>query len=899
MKARTIPLAAALGAVVFFSLLYLLPPFSLAENKMIYDTFLRFRPKRERADNIVFLDVDDQAIAQVGVFPWPRSVMAEGLLRLKEYRARTAIFDIEYIDKSPTQVDEVYLKEGLARDYNRRFSEIGVNMADVLNAISAGYIPPGEASAYTEDINALIAAERDALFGETMGITRDNDRFLGEAAALYGSAWGTLNLQDEFALEGEQALRRLVAEERFSWPVAAAPGVTGGNSADILPPIPLFMDALEGAGFTNVVIDPDGVRRRIFLTRKVKDHWYLQLAFAPLMRSMGNPGLELRKNKLIIKRPGEKDTVIPLDGDGAMMLDWPVETYEKSFTHISFAEFSSLELYQSHIEEYLENFVYSGLGAFPGLAREASPVIALFEEAAEAKAQAVSECSDEAFGRYIALRDEGLSRTGEFLAYAPLYIAGETERLREALRAEAALAESLSEEIQYCTTLLEYLDTEYGALLEIHGRLQNTLEGKLCIIGRVDTGTTDIGVNPFHGKYVNVGTHAVVLDTVLSGSFIAPLPVLWSVLFSLLLVPLVILSGGSLKPGLRLVFGLGAAFLLPLLSFALFVFKGYFLGPLGPALAMAAAVVIRETFAFVGTEQEKQFIRKAFSTYLSGDVVREILADPAKLQLGGTKRHMSAIFTDIKGFSTISEKLDPEELVFLLNDYLSAMSATVLDQRGTIDKYEGDAIIAFFGAPLELEDHARRACMSAIAMKRVERELNARYRENGSSPGPLLTRIGINTGSMVVGNMGTRQKMDYTIMGNAVNIAARLEGVNKQYGTWILASEDTVKEAGGGIVSRRLDRVEVVGITAPVRLYEILETAENAPPEMLAQVELFHRALDLFEGREWSAAENAFEEAANLAPGDAPSELYRRRCREYRENPPPDGWDGIARLSQK
>jgi adenylate cyclase len=536
---------------------------------------------------------------------------------------------------------------------------------------------------------------------------------------------------------------------------------------------------------------------------------------------------------------------------------------------------------------------------FPGLAENASPILALFAAAAEAKALAVEETSDEAFERYTDLRDEGLNRTGDFLAYAPEYLVHEMERLREELELDESLTASLLEEVQYNETLLEYLGTEYNAFLEIHRKLQNILNGKWCILGRVDTGTTDIGVNPFHGKYVNVGTHAVVLDTILSQSFITPLPVLWSILFALVCVPLITLALGSFKPGRRLVLGLGSALLILVLSCALFAFKGYFLGPLGPALAMAAAVVIRETVAFVGAEHEKQFIRKAFSTYLSGDVVQEILANPQKLQLGGTKRRMTAIFTDIRGFSTISEKLDPEDLVRLLNDYLSSMSNIVLDQKGTIDKYEGDAIIAFFGAPLELPDHALRACISAIAMKRIERELNARNEKNGLSPGPLLTRIGINTGSMVVGNMGTQQKMDYTIMGNAVNLAARLEGVNKQYGTWVLASEDTVNETGGKIISRRLDRVEVVGIATPVRLYEILELSENAPPELLTKVELFHHALDLFESREWAAAETVFGEVLNLAPDDAPAELYHTRCSEYRKTQPGDDWDGGVRLSRK
>jgi hypothetical protein len=166
------------------------------------------------------------------------------------------------------------------------------------------------------------------------------------------------------------------------------------------------------------------------------------------------------------------------------------------------------------------------------------------------------------------------------------------------------------------------------------------------------------------------------------------------------------------------------------------------------------------------------------------------------------------------------------------------------------------------------------------------------------SPGPLYTRIGINTGSMVVGNMGTQQKMDYTIMGNAVNLAARLEGVNKQYGSWILASEDTVKETAGKILSRRLDRVRVMGINEPVRLYEVLETAE-APERMLERVALFHKAMDIFESRNWAAAGAVFEEVLKHSPGDGPAKVYLERCGLYRDKPPEKEWDGVYNLDRK
>jgi len=292
-------------------------------------------------------------------------------------------------------------------------------------------------------------------------------------------------------------------------------------------------------------------------------------------------------------------------------------------------------------------------------------------------------------------------------------------------------------------------------------------------------------------------------------------------------------------------------------------------------------------------------MRQAFSTYLSEDVVEEIISDPARLQLGGINRHMTALFSDIKGFTSIAEKLRPEHLVDLLNHYLSTMSDVILEQKGTIDKYQGDAIISFFGAPLELDDHALRACTAAIIMKRLEKDVNKYILDKGISPTPLLTRIGINTGDMVVGNMGTQKKMNYTIISNAVNLASRLEGVNKQYGTWVLASDTTVQETKGKLLTRRLDRVTVVGIDESVRIHEILELKSDASDALFEQVYLFHKALDLYEERKWKEAEEAFKQVLNMFPHDGPSPVYVERCRQYMESPPKYDWDGVVNLTEK
>jgi adenylate cyclase len=912
----------AVFSALFFSLLYAagmisenLDFFIMTEDR-VYDLFLHVRPRRERIDNVVFLDVDDLAIAHVGVFPWPRSVMADGLLRLKEYGVRAAIFDIEYIDKSPPGLDAVYLSRSLPGDFRRSFQEISSNVDDIFGALAAGRLTMREALDYAKELGGLIDDEQNSLLGKVEGIARDNDEYLAAAAKLLGRTFSTLNLQEEFPLTGEQAQRRFLAEKKFSWPLDASPEAYSGFYHDILSAIPAMAEAAKGAGFTNVTIDKDGVRRRIYLSRKVGDYWYLQLTLPALMEYLGNPAIRYEKGKLVLKDaeiPGgnggtrRDDIVIPLDGKGAMMLDWPSTNYIDSFSHISFAQLSYLEENHDKLEQYFSELSTSEVWFFPddkgslfNAHSRIENILELYGAARDARRISLDETSDAAFDEYITLKNTILEDVGLFLDEGPEEAVKEAADFLAGLYTDQDTEQAIVAEIsEYALDYIKALKELYGNITENEAKLKKAFQDKFCIMGRSDTGTTDIGVNPFWGRYVNVGTHAVVLDTIISQSFIRPLSSIWSMVITLIFVPLILLLLSPLKPGLRAGLGFGAAAFFFLISLGLFYLRGIFLGPLGFLLAMISAVTIRELVAFMGSEQEKRFIRKAFSTYLSGDVVEEILSDPSRLQLGGSKRHMTAIFTDIKGFSTISEKLDPEDLVKLLNRYLSAMSNIVLNEHGVIDKFEGDAIIAFFGAPIDLSDHALRACVSAILMKRTEAELNVAFAENGLSPAPLNTRIGINTGSMVVGNMGTENKMDYTIMGNAVNLAARLEGVNKQYNTWILASGDTVKETGGALVTRRVDRVRVVGINEPVELYELLDLRADAKPEIIEKAELFQEALGIFEKRNWQAAGNAFRKVLDISSGDGPSQIYIERCEAYMKTPPGDDWDGVFNLTQK
>jgi len=384
-----------------------------------------------------------------------------------------------------------------------------------------------------------------------------------------------------------------------------------------------------------------------------------------------------------------------------------------------------------------------------------------------------------------------------------------------------------------------------------------------------------------------------------------------------------------------------------------------FLGTFGTAMALfwsrslflkTTPLVLSSAVIFVGMviykvlteEKDKKFLKATFSSYLAPELIDEMYRSKTIPTLGGEARPVTAFFTDIQGFSTFSEKLTAQQLVELLNEYLSAMTDILISEKGTLDKYEGDAIIAFFGAPMEIADHPLRACRVAVAMQQrllqlCEKWRNERRRPDapdrntkGLDPGEwapgdkwpgivhrMRMRIGINTGEIVVGNMGSAMRMNYTMMGDPVNLAARLEAAGKQYGVYTLASEHTLafefqNENGEGVRARDLletrfiDTIAVVGKTEPVRVYEVWAMKGGLTPAEKDLARIFDEGMQHYLNMEWDAAIARFSEALTLerfADGTTtPSRVYVERCRRFKENPPVgpgQAWDGVFRLTQK
>ena len=307
-------------------------------------------------------------------------------------------------------------------------------------------------------------------------------------------------------------------------------------------------------------------------------------------------------------------------------------------------------------------------------------------------------------------------------------------------------------------------------------------------------------------------------------------------------------------------------------------------------------IVINMRF-YISEMGQKTMIREMFGQYLSPKVVENLVDDPRKIQLGGEEREMTAFFSDIQGFSSISERLTPSELVQLLNDYLTDMCDIILGAEGTVDKFEGDSIMAFWGAPTRQDDHAKRACFAAIEMNDRLVELRARALQKGVTP--LEVRMGMNTGTMVVGNMGSKQRMNYTVMGDAVNLASRLEGANKAYGSGMMISESTYRSCEVDIDVRELDRITVVGKSEPVTVYQLLNRKNQTTSADADLVDQFSKGLELYKAGDFRRAKSEFSACLDIFAEDGPALAYISRCQAYTDNPPGADWDGIYRLTEK
>jgi len=394
----------------------------------------------------------------------------------------------------------------------------------------------------------------------------------------------------------------------------------------------------------------------------------------------------------------------------------------------------------------------------------------------------------------------------------------------------------------------------------------------------------------------NVEVEANLADAFLSGTFFYELPPFLGALLCLLLSLFVGLIFSAVRTrnaviAAVIIFAAYAA------VFGAFALTGYFLPLVNIAIAIGLSCLVLILYRYVKMTGERRQLRSAFEKYVAPSVINSVMSRPDKLELGGERRNMTVLFTDLRGFTTLSEKLSPAVIVKILNGYLNAMTEIIFDEHGVLDKYMGDSIMAFWGAPIDDPHHAERSIRAAIRMRDRVNDLNhSGYFGTGVT---LRAGVGISTGDMIVGNMGSNRRFDYTVIGDTVNVGSRVEGMNKLYGTEILVTEDTVKGLSRDYVVRQLDRVAVKGKNEPVRLYEVVGFRQHAAPEVMEKLERFARALARYEARDFHGASIGFGDILALNPSDAPSHVFWERSKYFMENPPPADWGGVWVMQTK
>jgi adenylate cyclase len=421
------------------------------------------------------------------------------------------------------------------------------------------------------------------------------------------------------------------------------------------------------------------------------------------------------------------------------------------------------------------------------------------------------------------------------------------------------------------------------------------LRDRLVFVGPWSQQERDDRPTPLGTAY-GVEIHANAAEMLLRGAFLTPAPPLLGVFSIVVLALLAGLAVWRLRPLLAALAVL--ALLIAYVVAASVAFQqGMVLNMLYPPLALVFGFVVLNGYQLVFEQAEQRALRRVLNRYLSPAVAAEVSREPDQVNLGGDLRTMTVLFSDIRGFTTLSERTPPRELVALLNEYLTAMVEVLFKHGGTLDKYMGDAIMAFWNAPQPQPDHAVRACHTALEMGA---ELD-RLREDWMVRGvPALDiGIGLNTGPMIFGNMGSVLRTDFTVIGDSVNLGSRLEGLNKDYGTRIIVGDSTREAAGDAFAYRFLDLVAVKGKTEPVAIYELLGVTGTIPPARGAVLAAYARGMEVYQARDWAAAANAFGDALDLDPADGPSLLYRARAQEYLAEPPPATWDGVYVATHK
>lgn len=870
MKKLIISLLIPFLCVAICSLLILSPL-----DNQVADYFQRPLKPLTESEEVIMVNIDDDAVESIGTWPFSRTVYSDMLISLKELGARSVVFDLSFLDRSQATVDENYVKDSLPSYVIDYFSLLNDVASESFEALADGTAAYDEAMDYYSSESQKYELQLNTAISH---VITPIDAVLADSIKDFENTFLTLTFEN--GIEPSELEKKYLETYIALDNVSVEKDTITKEYTGVQPALYDFMIQAKSAGFVNADPDKDGYLRHVHPIVKYNGKYYAQLVFRPILDMLGNPTVEIT-NKYI--KAGK--LVIPRSEDGSVIIKYPRKRYV-DYNDISLANIYNLA---NQEKAFVTNLgIMNDSGFFDDLEDEENPyeLYLTGEYIREELSNAESLEEGLTYDEYLATRKQ-------YFAAARAFLTKETEDY---------FCTVWEDDADYIHDLFTETNKAFDSFMKFYETCKK-VENAICIIGTNASSTTDYGINQYEEHYPNPGVHYAFANMILSQDFVDDTPAYISVIIALIVCLCYgFISSKIKKTGPQIIFGIAAVVVTAGCHLLYFIITKQYVGAVVPVVSVFVSFVATTILGFITANHDKKFITNAFSQCLSKEVVNEIVANPASFKLGGQRLEMTAMFTDIQKFSGFSELLTAGQLVALLNYYLTKMSDIIMDERGTVDKYEGDAIIALVGAPVHMDDHAQRACAAAIKMKAAEAVMNEEIAKIAAAPQPdgmddelyqaftimvknkrtLFTRIGLNSGEMIAGYMGSENKKNYTMMGNNVNLASRLEGVNKQYCTGgILISGATRDLLGERFIVRSLDRVRVVNVNTPIRLYELICEREGASAEDLAYYENWEKALADFEDGQYEKALTQFKALAAQKEDDKVARYYIKITEDF------------------
>ena len=904
-----------IGASILVAAAFVRPDVLLLPQRLEWTVldYLGFRSRApiEEAPDVAVIDIDESTAKK---FAWPldRSTYAKAILALDELGARQTVFDVEFKMTIPEKdrydpetgafrlrPSDRFLRTAIAASGKVTLG-YHVDLEDYLAPLRPWSEPLKAAfarhvGAGVEEI-ARESGAPEALLREQFEGVREEFVALAVADRLDRRPDLTFAKLREELLPGELARgtdlhlvhyaywfwksRRLMAEKAARVEMQGRPPKVRHGAA-VVPPAYPFLEAAAGVGCTVSDPDTDGVMRRPYavLLHGGTAHAYLGLAAA----AREGEGLALDAGSVRVRRDG-REIPLQVDEEGRLLVNWAGNARRgrlSTYAHVPLVALVNYFDLRHQAED--ENARATIAGLKPPFAEEYVRLSDRLAAAVEGKVDLEPVEYRTLVARLRELRGElaaGMEREDAQLAQALERLTSPRARARPE-EARRNIARQLAG--------LRVADA-------IGAELRPLLGGKICVIGSSYTASGDLHVSPLGKNTPGVDVPVNVAGMALTGRSIRKAPAWLNLVYLLAVGVLVSAAVGHWGTAASTLFTAAVAGASLGVFALLFSTSGLLVTGAGPATTALVAFASVTAFKELVTQRSKRKLQQELEKNTSPELVKILMEHPEFLSRP-RKMEGTFFFSDVKSFTSISEKMSADVLFPFINRYLDAMTRVLKVRLAYLDKYIGDGIMALFGVPVASSDHARNACRAALECQEALAALNVEFAKEGHPQ--LKSRIGLNSGEVSAGYMGAHDRSDYSVLGDAVNLAARLEGANKEYGTAIMLSEATRVLVGDAFVVRELDRIRVVGKRVPTGIYELIAPAGAPLPFPPAFLPAYDAALAAYKARRWTEAREGFRAALALRPGDRPCEVYIERCEAFQAAPPPGDWEGVFELTSK